>query len=893
MARRDSSKRRAGRTPSSTTHEVIAPSASATTASTTELSGPGTTSTRAARATVRPGRWAATAALVGSTRVTMANSEVSGIRPLRRTASTAAAISSAVRGSSGWRAVGAVSVMALSSGRRVRPAKETRHRPARPVGGSVRPHAGRDEEGSVPIALSEEHEALRRSTRGWLDRHCPPAVPRVLLDADTEGLLPVWSALADQGWLGIHVAEELGGQGYGLLELAVVLEETGWSMVPGPLLPTVVVAALLAEGLAPEVAARIVPGLVDGSTPGAVAFGDRRLAMVDAGPDGSATVSGTLRPVLGAGTARWLVAPARRPDGREEWCVLEVADHDPTLTVTPVASLDPTRRVAAVEVADHRVAGERRLGPLTTARVRQVVVALLAAEQAGGARWCLETATEYAKVRVQFGRPIGQFQAVKHRLADMAVRVEQLAAVAWDAALAVEAGAPDEAALAAATAGALCLDGYATGAKDCLQLLGGIGFTWEHDLHLRLKRALADRQLLGGSGRYAVEVADLAGEGRGGRWTPTSPTRRSGGATSWHHWWPGWRPARPGPAAPVWWRPAWWPPTGRRRGGGTPRRWSRWSSTSCWRRRAWTGPTWASGRGPCPAIIACGTPEQGERWVRPTLLGELSWCQLFSEPGAGSDLANLSTRAVRATGAGGSPGRRSGPRWPPRPTWASAWSGPTPPSPSTGDHLLRRRHALAGRGRPAAAGADRRRPVQRGLPRRGVRPRRPRHRGVDRGWGIARMTLANERVSISSGATFGIGVESLVRLAGKVDPHPGDGTPHALGALVAEAHSLRLMTHRSTLRSLAGADPGPGASLRKLLGAEHEQRVQELGLTLLGEEGATLEGRAARWAPGVLATRCLTIAGGTSEVQRNVIAERILGLPHDPEPADGGAPGGG
>jgi alkylation response protein AidB-like acyl-CoA dehydrogenase len=155
---------------------------------------------------------------------------------------------------------------------------------------------------------------------------------------------------------------------------------------------------------------------------------------------------------------------------------------------------------------------------------------------------------------------------------------------------------------------------------------------------------------------------------------------------------------------------------------------------------------------------------------------------------------------------------------------------------------------------------------------------------VNDGWQMARMTLANERVSMSSGSTFGIGIESLLRLAAKLGDGIGDSTRGKLGALLAEAQSLQLMTHRSTLRSLAGSDPGSVASLRKLLGAEHEQRVQELGLAMLGPAGATLEGSAARWVQGTLVTRCLTIAGGTSEVQRNVIAERVLGLPRDPEP---------
>jgi alkylation response protein AidB-like acyl-CoA dehydrogenase len=137
---------------------------------------------------------------------------------------------------------------------------------------------------------------------------------------------------------------------------------------------------------------------------------------------------------------------------------------------------------------------------------------------------------------------------------------------------------------------------------------------------------------------------------------------------------------------------------------------------------------------------------------------------------------------------------------------------------------------------------------------------------------------------MSTGASFGPGVESLVRtLARREEPGSPSWTGQ-LGHLLIEAQSLALLGHRSTLRTLAGVDPGAGSSVRKLLGVEHEQRVQEMGMTLYGADGAVLDGRARRWEEGFLSTRCLTIAGGTSEVQRNVIAERMLGQPKDPEP---------
>jgi 3-oxochol-4-en-24-oyl-CoA dehydrogenase len=152
------------------------------------------------------------------------------------------------------------------------------------------------------------------------------------------------------------------------------------------------------------------------------------------------------------------------------------------------------------------------------------------------------------------------------------------------------------------------------------------------------------------------------------------------------------------------------------------------------------------------------------------------------------------------------------------------------------------------------------------------------------GWRIGRTTLSNERVSMSSGASFGHGVESLLRAIGRRGPGAASVRSGELGHLLIEAQSLALLGLRSTLRTLSGVDPGSGSSVRKLLGVEHEQRVQEMGMALYGSDGAVLDGDAQRWEEGFLATRCLTIAGGTSEVQRNVIAERMLGQPRDAEP---------
>jgi alkylation response protein AidB-like acyl-CoA dehydrogenase len=702
----------------------------------------------------------------------------------------------------------------------------------------------------VPIGITEEHEALRHSARRWLESRCPPSVPRALLDAEVETIPSFWSELAGQGWLGLHVPEKLGGQGYSLLELAVVLEELGRAAAPGPFLPTALAAAIVAESDEHTPLAE----LLDGTTPAAVAL------------DAAA-------PVLGGTLARVVLLPV--DDG---WGVFDVDEGD--VEVTPLPSLDPTRRVASVRATG---APGRVLRGVSIDRARTLAAVMVAAECAGGAGWCLDTTAAYAKVREQFGRPIGQFQAVKHRLADMVIVVEQMRGTTWDAARA--AADPPTATLPAAVAAALALDGFARCTKDTVQLHGGIGFTWEHDAHIYLKRAMSLRALLGGSSAWRTRVATLAlgGERRALdlELPPEAEAIRDEVRAFLAEIAPMDRPAKrarmvdEGYIMPNW-----------------PRPWGRDAGAieqlvidEEFRKAGIRRPHLAVGAWALPTIITHGTAEQQGRWVRPTLLGELSWCQMFSEPGAGSDLASLTTKAVRTDGGWLLSGQKVWTSMAREADLAICLARTNADAPK---HLGITYFIVDMR----ADGLD-------------IRPLReltgvqwfneiflsdvfvaddcvvgP----VDGGWPLARNTLANERVSMGSGSSFGYGVEALLELVARSNSTGDSLALDTLGGLLAEAQSLALLGYRSTARSVSGADPDPAeSSVRKLLGVEHEQRVQEYGLELLGPAGATtVEGDPAMWTNGFLANRCLTIAGGTSEVQRNLIAERVLGLPRDP-----------
>jgi alkylation response protein AidB-like acyl-CoA dehydrogenase len=736
----------------------------------------------------------------------------------------------------------------------------------------------------VSLAIGDEHAALAASTRRFLETYCPPAVARAGLDAETEDRPAFWADAARLGWLGIHVAAEHGGQGFGPEEAAIVLEELGRTGAPGPFLATMAAADLVSAGGSEAARKEWLAGLADGSRVGAVAFpGTAGLSAVDRG-SGTLEVSGLLRPVLSAALADVVVAPVERPGGGTAWYILPLAD----AVVTELPSLDPTRRVGAVEMSGLRVEPSARL-ELDDTLVGARLAVLVAAECAGGAAWCVDTATEYAKTRVQFGRPIGQFQAIKHRCADMLISLEQIRAAAWDAAAALaHDGTEPPALLSASIAGSVAPREFLRIAKDCVQVHGGIGFTWDHDAHRYLRRATSIVALSGSAAGW--RKATVAGATTGVR-------RRAGtNVLAGHDELRkdiaavvdaiAARPKEERRAAMVdagLFVPHWAPPWGRDANAIEQLIIDDELERAGLRRANLAVGAWAA-----PTIAAHGTGEQQERWVGPTLLGQITWCQLFSEPGAGSDLAALNTKATRDD---------SGKGW--RLNGQKVWTSMA----KAADFGI----CLA-RTNPDA-------PKHLGItyfvvdmtdPGFDIRPLREMTGHamfnevflndvfvpddhvigqIDGGWPLARTTLANERVAMGSGASFGGGIEALLDLVATLGPDRLEASDvDRLGALLAESHCLSAMGRRTAFRALSGARPGPESSVRKLLGAEHDQRVQEFGLYLLGSEGATTDGPAGQWTFGFLANRCLTIAGGTSEVQRNVIGERLLGLPRDPEP---------
>jgi 3-oxochol-4-en-24-oyl-CoA dehydrogenase len=732
----------------------------------------------------------------------------------------------------------------------------------------------------VTMGLTEEQAALAGAVADWAAgagfaeavRAAEHEGPEVLLESS-------WKGLVDLGVLGVAVPENHGGAGGTLLDLAVALEASARGLVPGPLLSVTTAALLLVEHADSPLAGDLLPGICDGSVRMGVASAATSLVVAADG-----RVTGTVPVVLDAGAVTHALVgalPTRTADSEhdaaERWTVLPVDAEGVNLEVS-AGGPDLSRTVGSVRLDDVLVPADAWL-EVAPGRVGDLLTVLAAAEASGTARWALQTAVAYADVREQFGRKIGSFQAIKHLCAQMLERAESATAVAWGAAVAADD--PVQLRFAASVAGAVGLDAAVENAKDCIQVLGGIGFTWEHDAHLHLRRALGARQLLGGTDRLRDDVSALAldgvrrrlhielGEGvedlRRSIRRDVDRVREARGADR-----------RTVLAETGLLAPHWPPPYGR---GADPR--TQLVIDEELDAAGVTRPDLAIGAWAAPTILGHGTDVQKEKFVPPTLSGEIVWCQLFSEPGAGSDLASLRTRAERVDGGWRLTGQKVWTSLAAEADWAICLARTNPDAPqhkgityflvdmSSPGIEVRPLREITGEAVFNEVFLD-------GV----VVPDECVVGEVDDGWRLARTTLANERVAMS-GSSLGTNVERALRLLAADDGGAAAAAVRRVrvGGAVADAVTVQMLGARSTLRSLAGHGPGAESSVQKLVGVRHRQEAAEMVYDLMGPEALVGGDEADEALRELLLTRCLSIAGGTTQVLRNVAAERILGLP--------------
>jgi alkylation response protein AidB-like acyl-CoA dehydrogenase len=697
----------------------------------------------------------------------------------------------------------------------------------------------------MPLAITEDHRALAEVAGAMVAGRAGTAgARRILLDSEksdrwwsTDGL---WKEMVSTGWLGLHIDERFDGQGYGLPELTIVLEQLGRAAIGGPFLPTVAVSAVIAEVGTDGQRKRWLPRLVSGDVAAAVP------ALAEAGTD-------------------LFLLPAG-----DDLVLVQAGEGVSTRSVDSVDQL--LAPVVVVSLASARVA---EVFPDAVGIATRILRLLAAAEAVGGLGACTEMATAYAAGREQFGRPIGSFQAVKHHCANMLVDTELATAATWDAARAVGA----EAELAATMAAGQALTAYQRVALQNVQVHGGIGYTWEHDAHLYIRRATVLQAFAGAQDALWDKVIELQRDGVRRRQSVDLPEgaeqyrqaaldfRSELGAANADDRQRLW--ARSGYLQPHW--PA---PYGR---GAN-------SVEQLIIEDALDGldkPSLGLGEWVVPTLLQHGSTEQVDRLIWASLEGELRWCQLFSEPGAGSDAAAVSTKAKRVDDGWVVSGQK---------VWTSdAAICQRGLATVRTDPNVRKHKGITAMIIDLADPAVRIRPLTEitgetlfnevffddvFVPDRDVVG------AVNDGWSVAMAAFGNERVSIGGGSVT-MTADALIDLLAR--HRPGDsGVAREVGALLIESYTLATLNLRQAARAVFDAGPGIEGNIAKLFGAEHAQRVAELALRIA--DRAILVGEEPEVVHDYLFSRCLTIAGGTSEIVRNLIAERILGLPRDPAP---------
>ncbi|MFL6085358.1 MAG: acyl-CoA dehydrogenase [Mycobacterium sp.] len=745
----------------------------------------------------------------------------------------------------------------------------------------------------MPVALNDDQSALAQTVGGFAERHGARESTRKETANHKAGERPDhWLELITQGLHAVHLPEAVGGQGGSIEDIAVVIGEAGRALLPGPLLPTVCASAVASIAELDDAATGILKRFAAGAT--ASVLGAQSPLTVSE-HDGRTRLDGETAATLGAASAELFVVTAEAANALDRAPLWLVVDRQSAgIDVAVEDGVDLGRDLAVVRFSDVDVTEAVRLSGIDAGQAADIVVAMMAVEAAGIIAWCSDAATEFVKARNQFGRPIGAFQAVQHRAAQLRITSELATASAWDGVRGLD-DTPVQRSHAVAGAAIMALGQAVHAAVECLALHGAIGFTWEHDVHLYWRRAISLAGLAGPVESWEARLGEAAVEGPRD-FTVALPDdeedfRRQvarvldeAGALSN----PDLSPmgandavargprrsllAEHGLVAPSWPRP--W--------GLDATPLQQLIVQEEFDRRGLEQPSMAIGQWVLPVVLKHGTPEQIEKLAAPSLRGELIWCQLFSEPDAGSDVASLALRATKADGGWLLSGQK-------------IWT--------TQAHLADWGLCLARTG-----AEDSKTPKHHGLsmflidmtnPQLDVRPIKQANSEADfnevffndafvpdamllgqpgEGWALTIDTLAQERLFI--GTYRDTGNEARIRriISDGQYAETHEDALRTLGRISARGAAIAAMNLRETLRRLQGHSPGPATSIGKAAASMLHVDAAAAALNLIGPLGAFNE---IHCEPVFheLDIPTWVIGGGTLEIQLNTIATFVLGLP--------------
>ncbi len=742
----------------------------------------------------------------------------------------------------------------------------------------------------MPVALNDDQSALAQTVAGFAERHDARESTRKDTVKLKAGERPDhWLELISLGLHAVHLPEEVGGEGGSIADIAVVIGEAGRALLPGPLLPTVCASAVVSSAERNAAGIGTLKRLAAGATATVLGPGS---SLTISEHDGTTRLGGESAATLGAASAELFVVAAHAAHASDDaplWLVVERPAAG--IDVAVEDGVDLGRDLAVVRFCDVDVTDAVRLSGIDADQAADIVVAMMAVEAAGIIAWCSDAATEFVKSRTQFGKPIGAFQAVQHRAAQLRITSELATAAAWDGVRGL-ADTAKQRRHAVAGAAVTALGRAVHAAVECLALHGAIAFTWEHDVHLYWRRAIALAGLAGPVESWETRLGEAAVDGPRD-FTVTLPDAEEdfrqwvaaildqAAALSNPHPSPmgdndavatGPRRtllAERGLVAPSWPRP--W--------GLDANPLQQLIVQEEFDRRGLEQPSMAIGQWVVPVVLKHGTPEQIEALAAPSLRGDLIWCQLFSEPDAGSDVASLTLRATKTDGGWLLSGQK-------------IWT--------TQAHLADWGLCLARTGAEDSK--------HRGLsmflidmtnPKLDVRPIKQANGEAEfnevffndafvpdpallgqpgEGWALTIDTLAQERLFI--GTYRDTGNEARIRRIVTDGLYAGrlDDALRTLGRISARGAAIAAMNLRETLRRLQGQQPGPATSVGKAAASMLHVDAAAAALNLIGPLGALSE-TCCEPVFHELDIPTWVIGGGTLEIQLNTIATFVLGLP--------------